>query len=149
MNILLRYWLPVLAVMTLIYGGSTDVLSSSRTSRFIGPFLRWLIPGISNDSVAAVQLAIRKTGHIAEYALLAILWWRALRKPRRIDPRPWTTRHALWAVLAAGIYAVTDEFHQSFVASRGASALDVLLDTSGAALGVLAVWAWGRWRKRW
>jgi VanZ family protein len=146
---LLRYWLPIVALMALIFGGSTDMLSSSRTSRFIGPILRWLVPGISSEAVATVQLTIRKTGHILEYALLAFLFWRAFRKPRRNDPRPWMFHHAIWAVAAAGAYAVTDEFHQLFVASRGASVLDVLLDTLGAALGVFAVWAWGRWRKRW
>ncbi|MGZ8783093.1 MAG: VanZ family protein [Gaiellaceae bacterium] len=35
-------------------------------------------------------------------------------------------------------YAVTDEFHQSFVAGRRGTPLDVLIDAVGVALGLLA-----------
>jgi VanZ family protein len=42
----------------------------------------------------------------------------------------------MWAVLLSGLYGVTDEFHQAFVPGRGAAALDVGIDTLGAALGV-------------
>jgi VanZ family protein len=48
----------------------------------------------------------------------------------------------------AAFYACTDEFHQTFVPSRQGSAWDVLLDTGGASLGLLLLWAGGRCRKR-
>ncbi|MFN7141901.1 MAG: VanZ family protein, partial [Limisphaerales bacterium] len=46
-------------------------------------------------------------------------------------------------------YAVTDELHQAFEPTRQGSVIDVLIDTVGAALGILVIWAIGRWRKRW
>ena len=46
------------------------------------------------------------------------------------------------------LYATSDEFHQLFVASRQARVLDVLIDTSGAALGLLLIWIAGKLRKR-
>jgi len=130
--------------MGLIFTGSTDLLSSQRTSRIIGPLLRWLNPNISDDTIRAVQAAVRKGSHVAEYSVLAMLVWRARRRPRKNDPRPWSWRDGTFAIGLAGAYSVTDEFHQWFVPSRGASAWDVLLDTLGAAAGVLVLWWFAR-----
>jgi VanZ family protein len=43
----------------------------------------------------------------------------------------------LLAWLAAAIFAVTDEFHQSFVPSRTASPVDVMIDSCGAMIGLI------------
>jgi VanZ family protein len=43
----------------------------------------------------------------------------------------------LLAWLAAAIFAVTDEFHQSFVPSRTASPIDVMIDICGAMIGLI------------
>jgi VanZ family protein len=40
------------------------------------------------------------------------------------------------AFVLATLYAVTDELHQSFVAGRHASPLDVAIDAAGVALGL-------------
>jgi hypothetical protein len=65
--------------MLLIFAGSSDVLSAEHTSRFIVPFLLWLNPSMSYQTIAAIHMFIRKTGHVTEYAILAALLWRALR----------------------------------------------------------------------
>ena len=137
-----KHWLPVILWMGFIFGLSTDLGSFEHTSRFIGPFLRWLNPEISAEAVRQVQFIIRKTGHFTEYAILALLVLRALRlsKPERSF-----LQTAFIALLVAAAYAATDEFHQSFVPSRGASVYDVLLDASGA-FTALVVAALGRRR---
>jgi VanZ family protein len=145
----LRYWLPVLLWMSFIFMASTDLLSSQRTSRFIGPFLRRLVPDISDQAVDRIQYGLRKTGHVAEYAVLACLLWRLRRRPPRADPRRWCWADAAWALAGAGLYALTDEWHQRLVASRYASVGDVLLDTAGAAAGLAMCWLAGHWRGRW
>jgi len=144
-----KYWLPVALWMGLIFAGSTDVFSTHRTSRIIGPLLRWLYSSISDEAVRAAQTVVRKASHVAEYSVLALLLWRARRRPVKNDPRPWSWREAAFALCAAGVYAVTDEFHQMFVPSRGASVWDIGLDTLGAAGGILLIWCLGRWRERW
>jgi VanZ family protein len=144
-----KYWLPVVVWMLLIFSASTDMLSTQRTSRFIGPFLRWFSPDISESTVKQVQLVIRKIAHLTEYAILAGLLWRAFRKPQTNDSRPWSWRQAGWAWAFTALYAVTDEVHQSFVASRHGSPWDVLIDITGAALGVFLIWQMGRRRKAW
>jgi VanZ family protein len=134
--------------MLLIFSASTDLLSGQRTSRFIAPFLRWLIPGIADTTVRQVQLVVRKTAHVTEYAVFAALLWRALRKPQKNDPRPWSWRVAAQVVMICFLYAISDEFHQSFVSSRFASPWDVFIDTVGAAVGVGILWRVGRRRRR-
>lgn len=135
--------------MVLIFSGSTNLLSSSHTSRFIGPFLRWLKPGISEEALARVQTVIRKGGHLTEYAILGALLWRACRKPVRNDPRGWNWNHAGAALIIAAVYSASDEIHQAFVPSREARVTDSLIDTLGASIGLFLIWRWGRWRKRW
>ena len=135
--------------MILIFSGSTDVLSAHRTSRFIGPFLRWLKPDISDQAVGRVQLVVRKTGHPSEFAILAVLFWYAWRKPLQNEQRPWRWSEAAAALALAGLYAASDEIHQAFVPSRQAQVSDALIDITGAALGLLFLWRFGRWRKLW
>ena len=66
-----------------------------------------------------------------------------------------SNRQARWAFIAAGLgvlYGGLDEYHQSFVPGRQASAFDVLVDSVGVALGVMGVRclvaAAVRWRER-
>lgn len=126
--------MPVVVWMGMIFWGSTDALSANRTSRFLGPFLRWLVPGIQPETEQAIRAVIRKGGHVSEYAVLAVLLARALRLGRESGP---SGRWAAGAWAVATIYAMTDEFHQSFYASRQGSWIDVGIDSVGAALGVL------------
>jgi VanZ family protein len=127
----LKFWLPVLAWMIFIFIGSTDLMSAEHTSRFIGPFLRWFAPDITEATVASIQLVVRKCGHLTEYAVLAGFLYRALRQRREQ-----LMSVAITAFLIAAVYAALDEFHQSFVASRTASAWDVMIDCLGAVIGL-------------
>jgi VanZ family protein len=137
---LIRAWLPAVLWMAAIFVGSTDVLSSEHTSRFIGPLLRWLKPDISEPAVNAIQFAVRKCGHLSEYAVLAVLFRRALHLSASVPLEPWNWKNAFWALALSALYAASDEFHQSFVATRYASILDVGIDSAGAALGLGCFW---------
>ena len=137
--------MPAILWMTIIFLGSSDMLSAEHTSRFLVPFLRWLDPQISFATLNAIQLGIRKLGHLTEYAVLAMLLWRALRGGTR-----WQMKMSilfLVAVLACAIFAASDEFHQSFVPSRTSSPQDVMIDICGAFLGLAVCWMFAR-RKR-
>lgn len=124
----------------LIFAGSGDLLSEGRTSRFIGPVLRWFKPDLSDAAVQRLQGLIRKGGHVTEYAILALLTLRALTRSSRLLPATWSGRAASLAVGFCALYAISDEIHQSFVPSRYGSALDVLIDTLGAAFGLGVAW---------
>jgi VanZ family protein len=135
----LKYWLPVLLWMTLIFSASADSHSSQHTSYFVEPILRWLFPKMSQDGIESIHLFIRKCGHFTEYALLALLVWRALHHTKNHLP-PWSWPKVGGTLLVVFIYAASDEFHQSFVPTRTARVSDVFIDTAGGATGLLVLW---------
>lgn len=130
--------------MTLIFWGSTDALSSRRTSRIIGPILRWFMPDVREETISAIQGVIRKGGHMAEYGMLWLLLWRALARPKLDGSTLWTWKTAGLAWVIALLYATSDEWHQSFVASREGAARDVGFDMVGASVALLLLWGIGR-----
>jgi len=80
------------------------------------------------SGLGTIDLVGRKLVHMAEYGLLWFLWHRALR-----------FRHAGWAAAIAIGYAMTDEFHQTFVHGREGTPRDVLIDAAGVAIAY-AIW---------
>ncbi|HJT46130.1 MAG TPA: VanZ family protein [Chthoniobacterales bacterium] len=129
-----KYWMPAIVWMALIFLGSTDMLSAEHTSRFLVPFLRWLDPHITWATLSFVQTIIRKAGHVTEYAILAALLWRAVRGATVWTSKQWILFAMTWVLCA--IFAATDEFHQSYVPSRTSSFHDVLIDICGALAGL-------------
>ena len=115
--------------------GSTDLMSAEHTSRFIVPFLRWLKPDISPEALASIHFIVRKCAHLGEYAVLALLLLRAAIFMTNLKRSLAILFVSVW--VACLFVAATDEFHQTFVASRGASARDIMIDSGGAILGLL------------
>ncbi len=85
------------------------------------------------------------TAHFVEYALfgLTLTWGATLG-----FHRPLTSKSAALLGVIAVLYAIGDEFHQSFVPDRVASLNDVAMDVLGAAASVGMVWVRrrGKWR---
>src|SRR5215216_4470060 len=79
-----KYWLPLLIWLGVIFVGSTSVMSADHTSRYIVPFLLWLKPGMSPSAIWTILVVARKCAHVTEYAVLALLLWRALRNVPRL-----------------------------------------------------------------
>jgi VanZ family protein len=78
------------------------------------------------------DLVLRKLAHLTEYAILGALLVRAVGS-------------AWLAVLLGALYATSDEVHQHFVRGRHAAWYDVLIDSVGVTIGVVA---WKRARRR-
>jgi VanZ family protein len=79
------------------------------------------------------DLILRKIAHTAEYAVLGALLARATARP--------------WLAWVLGVlYAASDEIHQTFVAGRHGSPIDVAIDAVGVAIGVVAWQRLGRRR---
>ena len=141
-------WLPLLVWASLIFIGSTDLLAAQHTSRFVVPFLRWLLgSNFTPERGEYIHHLIRKGGHLSEYAVLCVLLWRALASLRMFQDK--SRRLYLAAVLGAAAYAATDEFHQSFIPTRTASIYDVMIDTVGACLGLAFYLALTGFSARW
>ena len=145
MKSFLKYWLPVFVWLGLIFLGSTDLMSAAQTSRIIGPILRWFNPDVTIETIAKVQFVVRKAAHLTEYAVLAILIWRALRRGGRGQMK--MSILSLAVCFGCALLAASDEFHQSFVPSRTASPIDVMIDICGALVGLAICWALSMRRK--
>ena len=136
------FWLPPLIWMLLISLFSTDHFSGQQTSRLIGPLLRFFLPDVADATISSLQLAIRKTGHFTEYAILLLLWYRTFQ---RNHLKPYKVWDPLKGICCLGIcigYAMLDEWHQTWTTHRVGSPVDVGLDSLGATAALL----WIRWR---
>jgi len=70
---------------------------------------------------------LKKAGHAFVYGVLAWLYQRALRQRLRLS----TTLRIVSIGLAVA-YALSDEYHQTFVSGRNGNLLDVAVDGAGA-----------------
>jgi len=78
-----------------------------------------------DEQHGTLTLVTRKLAHFGEYFALTGLWWWALRT--RIG-----ARRALPIAMAIAFgYAISDEFHQTFVSGRTGTPRDVLIDSAG------------------
>jgi len=137
---LLKYWLPLIFWMVVIFSASTQLGAPTNTSHFFRPLLHWLFPRITEEQFDVIHHVVRKTAHFVEYAILGMLAWRTFH----FDPAfsSYSVKRRFWlAILCCMLFASTDEFHQSFVPTRQPAVQDVLLDTCGASFGVLAIWS--------
>jgi VanZ family protein len=119
-----RRYGPALVVMVVIF------LASARAKGELPDFQAW-------------DLVVKKSGHLFIYGLLGVAYLRALIGRRAAD---W--RDLALAIMLAALYGASDEFHQTFVAGRGATVVDVLIDTIGAVAGLAANAAMGARARR-
>jgi VanZ family protein len=100
--------------------------------RFVPPLaLMGLIFFLSAQSDLSSGLGVwdtigRKLLHMATYGILWFLWWRALG-----------IENPAASIAITLLYAVSDEWHQSFVEGRYGTPVDVAIDAAGVAIAVL------------
>lgn len=92
-----------------------------------------------------IEFPVRKCAHMTEYAILALLVLASIAAWRGHP----AVKHYGMALLITFLYACTDEFHQLFVSGRAGRFTDVLIDTTGAFLGLfllylIVCWVRGR-----
>ena len=137
--------------MIVIFTGSGDAKSYQHSSTIFEPLVHWLFPGMSQTHIQTLHYLFRKCAHLAEYAFLAVLFWRAFRHSSIQPPRPWNWSEAAQALGLVLVYAALDELHQCFVPGRTGQVSDVVVDMAGGALGLAVLWTchqmWNRWRR--
>jgi len=143
----LKFWLPVLLWMVLIFTASSDAHSYEHSSRIVEPLLHWLFPKMSQANVETIHHVLRKCCHLTEYAIFALLLWRALHVSNYNLPA-WSWPKVGGTLLLVFLYAATDEFHQRFVPTRTPLVSDVFIDTAGGAIGLLSLWFVHHFRNR-
>lgn len=126
-------WLPSVLWMGFIFflshqeAGSSSQLSSGITKTLynvINSVLPWL-----DLELAFFHFLVRKGAHFNAYLILGLLLAKAMKPD---------DRKAYFSVLLLCIfYAMSDEFHQTFVSGRSGEVRDVLIDSTGSLTGIL------------
>jgi VanZ family protein len=129
------FWVLSWAGLIWIFGG--DSFSFSQTTDTIMPWLDWLTGDLDWRTRYQIYIAIRKSAHFIEYAILALLTFRAalLSATRRTQ-----FATAGWvALFIVTSLATADEARQAFSPVRTGSPYDILIDVAGGLLAVLGV----------
>ena len=132
----LSRYLPLIAWLAFISYASSDSFSAGNTSRIIGPLILWLFPNTSPETLMMVHFVTRKIAHFTEYAILGFLAARAFRT----SLRPAIRDH--WFLISAVlivVFALIDEYHQSFVPTRTPSVWDSFIDMAGGLTALVLV----------
>ena len=94
-------------------------------------FMASSVPGAQMPNAGALDLYVKKGGHMTGYALLGLALVRAQGKASQ--------KQILLAILGCALYALSDEFHQTFTAGRHPSLVDVGIDLVGTSLGMVVL----------
>lgn len=112
---ILKYWGPPVVWAVLIF-----LLSA------------WPLP--LSSQIYWKDFLLKKTAHLIEYAILAILLYRGF-----INKGCKKNMAGVYSLLLAVFYAITDEVHQAFTPGREPRMRDVVIDGAGIALALYSV----------
>ncbi|KYD11305.1 VanZ family protein [Saccharococcus caldoxylosilyticus] len=137
----IQRWIPVIVWCMIIYCFSEFSLFTGENTKLILDMILSYLPfgGGKEEGPSLLNFIVRKLAHLTEYGILAVLVWRALSPKRTAYAGAW---------LFATLYAMTDEWHQSFEPGRTATPKDVAIDSCGALIALMVTFFCMRRRKK-
>lgn len=84
-------------------------------------------PGEVVNSTVARTENVQKLGHLFLYIALCLSYFKA-------------TKNIIKSMIMSLLYAILDEFHQSFVFGRSSSISDIFVDMIGASISGIFLW---------
>jgi VanZ family protein len=118
--------------MAAILALSGDLGSSRHTLSLVRCLLSWI--SLDSHQMDVIHWYFRKGGHIACYATLYFLWFRAFAGNLHYSLR----KSILWSLWLCLMLALVDEGHQALLNSRRGSLTDVALDLGAAVMSAVA-----------
>lgn len=112
---ILKYWLP-----PIVWAGLIFFFSS--------------LPSVKTMEIYWQDFLIKKTGHMIEYGILAVLLYRAFKNSNLAK-----SEALFFSLLITVLYAATDEIHQSFTPGREPAVRDVVFDIIGGSLALYLI----------
>lgn len=111
-----KLWLPVICWCSLIFFLSHQ-------------------PDLKSDLPETWDFFFRKLAHMAEFGLLAVLFFKGIRGHGfKVD------RGLIFTLVFSLLYAFSDEYHQTFIQGRSGSPIDVGIDSVGIIIAILTIW---------
>ena len=98
-------------------------------------YMRIAKENVQNEVIRFLSLPVRKTAHMGEFALLGALLMGAM-----LCLRLNMGLRMLLSFVVTLIFAMADEFHQTFITGRSGQVRDIFFDAAGAVLGIVLVW---------
>lgn len=120
-------WILVAICMGIIFFLSAQ--NGEESLDLSGSFVMALLKGLG---IAIDEGVLRSIAHCLEFMGLSVLLFNAVYVTWFLKTTP------IFAFFGTVIYAVTDEIHQIFVPERAFQISDILLDSTGALIGVIA-----------
>lgn len=120
------FWGLALIWMAVIFAFSSQANSGAYTEAYL----------------QEANVPVRKLAHMFEFAVLAVLYQTALARSitKANGQAKSKFKHYCLAFVLAVLYALSDEWHQSFVPGRSSSLLDSGVDSIGALIGLTTVY---------
>lgn len=128
--------LTIIWMLYIFYMSHQDGTISSNQSGSIVEMLLNIFP-IPNTIYDTVEVFVRKTAHVAEYAILTYLIFKSISAKVYYNPY-------LITALISVLYASSDEFHQYFIPGRSGQLIDVGVDSVGIALMLVCLYLWNK-----
>lgn len=109
----IKYWFPIFIWLGVIF-----VFSS--------------LPDLKSDLPGLFDFILRKAAHIFEYAVLGFLLFRGFRRGQGYSAK----QAFIFSFSLSALYAVSDEWHQTFILNRSGEIKDIFIDSFGAFLSL-------------
>ncbi len=120
-------WVLVIICMGIIFFLSAQ--NGEESSDLSGSFVMALLNGLG---IVIDEGILRSIAHCLEFMGLSVLIFNAVYVTWFLKLTP------IIAFLGTVLYAITDEIHQIFVPERAFQISDILVDSTGALIGVIA-----------
>ena len=133
-------WMAIIFKLSAQPGEQSNILSAKVTNVIVS-VVQQFQPDVN---VVSLNYFIRKCAHFLAYLVLGIIVLFAMRRIGLMDKKG-----VGFTLLFCISYAITDELHQAFVPGRTPKLLDVLIDSSGASLGIglYLLFIEGKWQE--
>ena len=134
------FWMAIIFKLSAQPGEQSNPLSTKVTTIIVS-LAKLFRPDVN---VLTLNHFIRKCAHFLAYLVLGIIVLFAMRRIGLMGKQG-----IGFTLLLCISYAITDELHQAFVPGRTPKLLDVLIDSSGASLGIsiYVLFVENRWKE--
>ena len=134
------FWMAIIFKLSAQPGEQSNLLSTKVTTIIVSLAQQFR----SDVNVLSLNYLIRKCAHFLAYLVLGIIVLFAMRRIGLTGKKG-----ILWTLLICIGYAITDELHLGVVPGRTPKLMDVLIDSSGASLGIsiYVLFVENRWKE--
>ncbi|NSW90255.1 MAG: VanZ family protein [Firmicutes bacterium] len=140
-KIYIRWVVVVLYLAMIFYFSSQDGTKSHKVSSELLQYLKFLVVLIPeriqrylSGTYRNMEFILRKAAHFTEYFILSFVFYRAM-----VISEVRVKKSMIVTLVFCFLYAVSDEVHQVFVPGRAFAVGDIIIDTLGAALGIIVI----------